>query len=241
MRRALRVSQIIGWVAIAVFFGSMTYAVWGAGKRLDRLESSLGATNGKVQALVQDVTDSVDDNYYELKAQAETTTVILKRVSDLLLDVRSHLFSGKDTRGEEVVGIVPQVRLLLSEGTALTAGMQQEIHRLSSTANDTLKPLEKTLSNLADLSATLDQEVKSGSPKAQRTVELLSQTLVDLDKMLEDPHVAGILSNADAATQHVASSMESIDIGLRPWRQKAALLKSIFLKALGLFRITYGL
>lgn len=59
--------------------------------RLNRAEVSLGETTRQLRALIKDSKDSLDDNYYDVKAQVETTTVILRSLSETVEEVNKKL------------------------------------------------------------------------------------------------------------------------------------------------------
>lgn len=210
-------------------------------QRLDRLEEGLTATNSHVngvltasEKLIANVNASAEDNYWEMKAQANTMTVILKDTSDLIRDFRAHLFGGRDTQGTDITGLVTEARGLLADGRALTRSLQYDLHEVMTTANQDLKTLDTALANIAQLIATLDRQVEDGSPLAQQTVISLNKAIEDFDKLLTNEDIMATL-------EHVHGSMESVDIMMRPWRERASALKTIIQKAIGLFKITWSL
>jgi ABC-type transporter Mla subunit MlaD len=212
----------------------------GVNDRLDRLENGLANTNSHVngvldqtQALVKDAKDSLDDNYWEMKAQANSTTVILRDTSDLIHDFRVNLFGGKDTQGAQQTGLMVEARGLLVDARSLTKSLQDDLHKVMTTTDKDLQTLDQTLGNIASLTNTLESQIKEGGPEARKTVASLNQAIIDLDKLLADEHIKSTLA-------HVDSSAESVDIMMRPWRARAGLLKIVLQKAVGIFKIAWA-
>jgi hypothetical protein len=69
----------------------------------------------------------------------------------------------------------------------------------------------------------------------------LAQAVKDFDALLADPHVQEILANTAKTSDHIAESAKSVDIALRPWRQKANQLKMILGKLAGMLKVVWSL
>jgi hypothetical protein len=97
-----------------------------------------------------------------------------------------------------------------------------------------LDPLAAALRGITVLEATLNEQIKAGSPKVQATLEALTKAIADTDKLIASDDIRQTLS-------HVEHSAESIDIALMPLRKKLSLLKSVVEKALGMVKFTFPL
>lgn len=126
--------------------------------------------------------------------------------------------------------------------TDLREGLKPLLSDVDSTlkqATVTLKPLEATLADADTLVRTLNRELADGSSHANATLQDLDQTVQQLNTLLADPNVTATLAHLAGASNHLEQSAESIDLALRPWREKAHLLKSVIGKALGLLKLTF--
>lgn len=185
-------------------------------------------------SLLKDVKDSADDNYWDVKATLGSVATTAHDMDDFVLDFRAALMGGKDSHGIPQSGLIEEARLLLYDGRKLAQDMDASLKRLTDSGDAVLKPLATTLQNIASLTQTLDTEVKTSSPKARETADQLTKALADLDKLFADPNIQKSLA-------HVEDSTESIAAGLRPWREKAHLLKTVLGKAIEFIKFTIKL
>jgi hypothetical protein len=94
------------------------------------------------------------------------------------------------------------------------------------------------LENTSSLIQTLQEQVKAGSPEAIKTIQAATKSLDDLDKILANPSIKTTLDSTAKTSVSIAGSAESVDIALRPLREKARLLKVVLLKTLEVLKIT---
>jgi hypothetical protein len=123
----------------------------------------------------------------------------------------------------------------------LRAGLQPlmaDADRTVRQATATLKPLEATLADADALVQTLNRELEEGSPHAAATLQDLDGTVVRLNALLDDLDISAALAHVAGASSHLEESAASIDLALRPWREKAHLLKTVIEKAAGLLKFT---
>jgi methyl-accepting chemotaxis protein len=186
--------------------------------RLDAVGDKLDVRDKQVGALLEHA-----DNYLnsdDVLANLETTTVILKTVSDIVTRV------DKQT--------LPQVETLFSNAGQLLKGIQADADKLT----DDATPLKTALTNVATLLESLNQQVKEGGPQVAETAKRLQQVLADTDKLLADPKLTETLSNVDDTTKNISETTKSVDIYLRPLRAKFSLLKTAINKALDMVKFT---
>ena len=208
-------------------------------QRIDPTIADLRATNQQAKNLLKDVQDSLDDTYYDYKASIASATVASRSSAELIEDLRANLMGGKDTRGNLRSGILPEVQATVADIRRTAVGLESDLHQLAQSTDQALVPLNRTLQNVAALTATLDKEVQAGSPKAIETLASINRSVEDFDHILADPNIQQILASSAATSEHLSESAKSIDIAMRPWREKAQLLKTVLTKALGLFKFAW--
>jgi hypothetical protein len=173
-------------------------------------------------------------------ASGESVTASKETVA-LIKDVRPRV----NTVLDESAATLHAARETITEAHSmiidLRAGLQPLMKDADETvrqATATLKPLETTLADADSLVRTLDREVAEGSPHAVATLQDLDGTVVRLNALLDNPDVSATLAHVAGASVHLEESAASIDLALRPWREKAHLLKTVIEKVTGLLKFT---
>jgi hypothetical protein len=190
---------------------------------MDNIQATTLAARTLIETVSRDYKDGDQGLYWDIAAMLAASTASSRVTEEMLEDIRTALMGGADTRGNLHQGVFPLCSLLIQD-------LRRDLDRLTGSADATLKPLQSALANLAELTATLDLQVRKASPQAQHTIELLNQSLAELDTLLADPNIQKTLA-------HVEDSTESVDIALRPWRQRASLLKTILSKVAGMIKV----
>lgn len=113
-------------------------------------------------------------------------------------------------------------------------------NQLLVTANSTLLPLKESLDNIDRLTKLAADQLAAGSPLAMKTVTDLDRAVDDFAKLLEDKNIKATIANIAGTSGHLDGAAESIDDALRPWRQRAALLKTIVRKAFDMLKLTFS-
>jgi ABC-type transporter Mla subunit MlaD len=190
------------------------------------------------------LTSKVQGTMGAMTASAGQSVLASKEIVATLKDLHPRANAVLD----ESLASLQEAHATLKAATSLVRAMQTDLGTLTAnangvltTANQTLAPLQSALTSIADLTKTLDEQVRAGSPLAAQTVTDLDGAVKDLDKLIADPNIAAALANVAGATKHLDGSAESIDIALRPWREKANMLKTIVSKAFGLLKLTFPL
>lgn len=197
-------------------------------QRLDGMAREMSGTNQAFRDLIKDLKDSADDNYYDVKASAQTTATILRQTSDLIADFRAQSLGGKDAHGVEQTGTVPLVNGLVAELKTSVQGVTADVHSLTQNTGEVTTALKSDLTDLDALIKTLDQQIKDGSPKVVATIESLRKTIDDADTLLQPGIDAeGNPTGVAGIIYHTDESMKSIDIALRVLREKLALAKRV--------------
>jgi hypothetical protein len=231
---ALRAAKILVCVMVAGLVGVTAYQVATLPKTLSPsiqvLGSRLDARDRQIGEILQSVKKvadfySSDAFMYDVYANTETTTVLLHEAQQVVHEVRTKT--------------LPEVDGLLTESTALLHSMQTDLHGLLGEEVPTsVRALNGDLEALAALVQTLDTQVKAGSPEAFKTIAKINKGLDDADALLSDPDVKATLANVNKATGHTASALETVDIVMKPWRERVGMLKLILGKAFGMLKLT---
>ena len=61
----------------------------------------------------------------------------------------------------------------------------------------------------------------------------------DFAKLLEDKNIQATIANIAGTSTHLDGAAESIDDALRPWRERAGMLKTIVSKAFDMLKLTF--
>jgi hypothetical protein len=112
-------------------------------------------------------------------------------------------------------------------------------NQLLITANSTLLPLKNSLDNIDRLTKLAADQLAAGSPKVQQTMTDLDRAVDDFAKLLEDKNIQATIANIAGTSGHLDGAAESIDDALRPWRQRAGMLKTIVSKAFDMLKLTF--
>lgn len=232
MQKALYLS-LMALVAVLVFEVLWLPHYVGARvqQRLDPVLTEASTTIKESHAFVKDLHASWDDLYWDIKASVESATASSKETYEMVADVHAHLTGGKDSRGITRVGLLPQITDSVVAIQSLTKSLQADLHQVAQSSNDTLKPLQVILENIARLSDDLDKQVKSSSPQISETITELNKSFHDLDTLLADPNIQKTIS-------HVEGTAETVDIAMAPLRKKAKLAMVILTHALNLVKFT---
>jgi ABC-type transporter Mla subunit MlaD len=140
-----------------------------------------------------------------------------------------------------------QLHDLLASSKTLVDGLKTDVDSLASKAGgdlDALRPdleaLKPVLVNLATLEKDLDDQIKVGGPKLLATIDAMSGTINDVDRILAGEDIKAIVGNTAKTTAEMLRSAESIKMALEPLRQKLSLLKIIINKAITLITQAAG-
>jgi phage-related tail protein len=176
---------------------------------------SLRKASGEVAKAAPEIAQAAKDASKQSVEASRQATVAAKETTALIVEARGTV--------KEVTALVKDLRNLVQEG-------QKDLGRLTRSTDDVLKPLAGTMRNIEKLAGTLEQEIAAGGPKARETFEALTKAILDFDKLLADENLAKILANVEGSTK-------SIDMALRPWRERAHALKIILTKIAGIMKI----
>lgn len=227
MNYAVQVTRIIMFLSIAVFFTCSTVQIARLpaelSKRIDPVIDRVHQRDDQIKTILKDVSDTMEDNYWDTKANVETTTVILRDVSEITKALRSDLLP-------DLIDAVKGLR-------SLTKEIENDARILSASGNETIKATTGLVYQLNSLTAQLEVEIKQGSPKALQTIETIDKLLVDIDKHINNPDLYAITNNVKDITGNTAEITKTVDIATRPLREKTKLVKLILLRLIGMIRI----
>ena len=98
--------------------------------------------------------------------------------------------------------------------------------------------VQAPLQRLDHLLATADAQLAANGQVTQKTLQDIAGAARDLDVLFADPNVSATLAHVAGTSEHLEESAKSIDIAMRPWREKASMLKTVISKALDLLKFT---
>ena len=134
--------------------------------------------------------------------------------------------------------LLTEARGSLHEATELERALRQDLDRISGTADATVAAAQAPLQQLDHFLATADAQLAANGQVTQKTLQDIAGAARDLDVLFADPDVATTLAHVAGTSEHLEESAKSIDIAMRPWREKASMLKTVISKALDLLKFT---
>jgi len=180
------------------------------------------------------LTSDVLGAFGSINKAAGQSEIASKKTTEMIDDVRPRVVLILDHTADDL----NKAGALLDSARSLVDGMSKDAHALLVTANgaagnagDAVKRLAVLIDRIDALTLQLQGELKEGSQKAAQTARELNDALDTLNKLLADPGVAKTLAHVEGATGHLEESAKSVDMAMRPWREKAHLLKTIVQKA----------
>jgi intracellular sulfur oxidation DsrE/DsrF family protein len=176
----------------------------------------------QLKGILKSVGELVNETHYDNRASAETVTVILRDVAELVRETRQ---------------VLPEVVVTIREAKVLMASINEDAAALSGAGVQSMQSVQTMLAAAETAVEGLDVEVKAGGKVTRKAVEDLDKALLSLDLVLADPNITATLGHVRQSSENLAESTKSVDIALRPLREKAKLLKIILLRALGMIRI----
>lgn len=216
------------FLSITVFFAYFTIQLNKApgfiASRVDPVIERVKQRDEQIKSILKNANDLVEENYWDTKANVETTAVILRDVSEITRTLRQELLP-------ELVETVKGFRLLVKE-------IDNDVQVLSASGNETIKATTDLVRQLDSLTAELEVQVKQGSPKILQTVESIDRVIVDIDKHISNPDLYAITNNVKDITGNTAEITKTVDIATRPLREKVKLIKIVLLRIMGMIRIT---
>ena len=178
--------------------------------------------------------------YWDIQQMIYNSTASSRQTEEFIEDLRANILGGRDTRGVEHEGVIPAATGLLSSLKDTSNHFRTDLDKLSDSADGALKPLKSALENVAGLSADLEKQMAAGGDVAG-TFHQLDLAVGNVNTLIEDPNIQKILANSADTSQHLAESAKSVDLAMRPWRERAHFLKTILLKAIGMVKFVYPL
>ena len=191
--------------------------------RVDPVIERVKQRDEQIKSILKNTNDLVEENYWDTKANVETTAVILRDVSEITRTLRQQLLP-------ELVETVKGFRSMIKE-------IEYDVQVLSASGNETIKATADLVRQLDSLTAELEVQVKQGSPKVLQTVESIDKVLVDIDKHINNPDLYAITNNVKDITGNTAEITKTVDITTRPLREKVKLIKIVLLRIMGMIRI----
>lgn len=180
----------------AWFFVASQSALTGAhlNERLDRADKALGETHDKLQALIQDGKDSLDDNYDDMRAQVETTSVILRSLSETVDAVNGKLLPA-------ATAAVNNLGSAASNGADAARSLRGAVDQLG-VVSAALKVDAEAAKPTIDGATTLLSTLNTGSGQA---LDRMSATISDTDELVKAARP--IEAHVEAGTKSVAETL----------------------------------
>ena len=218
-----------------------TAEITAAARNTSAATAELRGLVAQVRSDYHDPKDPTRGLYWDAAASLESSAQASRDTEELIADLRVALVGGRDSRGAVHEGVFPLAELLLGDARTLIQGMKADADALTKDAGAPLDSMKAALDNVGRLAADLDKAVRDGDPKAGQIANDLHTALGHLDALIADPNIKTTLAHTAGASGHLEEAAASVDLALRPLREKAHLLKVVLERALGLIKFTYPL
>jgi hypothetical protein len=241
--KVLLICRVAVAVAAGVLLVILVFAalqLWPVAQRVNQASATLLDCKGHAACLPSEVLATVGS----LKAMAGAGAKAAPEVAQAAKDASRYSVEASKQASEtaqEAKALLTDLRGLVGDLRATTNGLQTDLAQLTASADGALAPLADALKKIGALTDTLNDQIKTGSPKATQTFDSLNRAIADFSKLLEDPNIQAILASSAKTSDHLANSAESLDIAMRPWRERAHLLKTILEKAAGMIKLVIPL
>lgn len=216
------------FLSIAAFFACFTVQLSRTPEfiayRVDPIVDRLKQRDDQIKAILKNANDTIEENYWDTKANVETTAVILRDVSEITKTLRQDFLP-------ELTETVKGFRLLAKD-------IGRDVNALSYSGNESIKATTDLIKQLESLAGELESQVKQGSPKVFQTIESMDSLIADIDKHVNNPDLYAITNNVKDITGNTAEITKTVDIATRPLREKVKLIKIVLLRIIGMIRIT---
>ncbi len=209
---------------------------------LGNINASSGAAKTLIEMLQRDYYDPANPTagwYWDVTAMIESSTTASRSSEEFVEDLRAAILGGKDTKGVMHEGVMPAVEGLLGSLKSTSDHLRDDLDRLTGDTSGALKPLKAALQNVANLTDDLDKQLKDGGGVAG-TFRQLDLAVANVNVLLEDPNIQKILKDSSKITGSLADSAETLEIAVRPCREKANQLKLILGKLVGLVKFVHA-
>ncbi len=232
--KALVVSRCLMYLSATAMFAVLSYQASGISARLDRWETAIAVpiqardkqvsdVLGEVARVAKTGREFLDDSYYDAQSSSIKTAVVMTNVEEITTQIRDSLLPRMNN-------ILTNTDALLLSATTVVKTMNEDAEKLGPEVLATTKSLNNLLQ-------TLEKEIHEGSPEVTKTAKQLTATLGTLDNLLSGDGSA-ILHNTANITNHTGEITESIDMALRPLREKKSLFRRILSVLLGMVKVT---
>ena len=227
--RGSRIANALGVVVQLALATFLIVLIWCMIDLRHFIEYNVGprliARDNQVQQFLSTADRTSRDNAVNLSQTLTNLRALTGDADDAVEQVTAALLDDKNGLLPRSNALVGQLNQAVMDADIATKTLNTEIASTGATTRATLEPLRQDLANIVGVILTAQTQIHTTGTASTDTLRSLDKALIDADTLISDPQI-------HEAIQHTNASMESIDIALRPWRKKAALLKLILEKML---------
>lgn len=227
MNTLVQIVRVLMLLSVAVFFSFLTIQLNSApafvSSRLDPIIERIKQRDDQIRLILKNANDVIEENYWDTRANVETTAVILRDVSEITKSLRQD--------------VIPEMRETVKGFRNLVKEIESDVHLLSASGNETIKATTDLVRQLDSLTEELELQINQGSPKVFGTIASIDRLIVDIEKHINNPDLYAITHNVKDITSNTAEITKTVDITTRPLREKVKLIKEILLRLIGMIRI----
>lgn len=224
MTKVSEVFKHINRLLLAIFIGVLIWCVIGIKMFTEReLVPRLNARDAQVASLLKTVDVTSRQNADNLSQTLTNLRALTGDADDSLEQITNALLDDKFGILPRAGAVLDSLNVTVQDLDKSTLVLNSEIEKTGLDVREQLKPLSGALDDVSGLLEAATAQIQINGHASADTLTSLNRALADADRVVADPHIQQTLA-------HVDSSMESIDIALKPWRKKATLLKLILTK-----------
>jgi len=189
------------------------------------LRTRLLARDNQIAHVLETLDSTSKDHAAKIDVPLTNLRALTGDADDSLEQITMALLDDKFGLVPRATAMIDSFNVVAMDADKATVTLNQEIVSTGAETRQQLKPLSQALTDLDGLIQMAQAEIARNGAASASTITALNKAVVDADTLVSDPAIQQTL-------QHIDNSTESIDIALRPWRKKAALLKIILEKIL---------
>jgi len=223
----VQIARASMFASIAVFFVFLTLQIEKVpvfiSSKVDPVIDRVKQRDDQIRLILKNANDVIEENYWDTKANVQTTAVILRDVSEITKSLRQD--------------VIPEMRETVKGFRSLVKEIESDVRLLSASGNETIKATTDLVRQLDSLTEELELQINQGSPKVFGTIASIDRLIVDIEKHINNPDLYAITHNVKDITSNTAEITKTVDITTRPLREKVKLIKEILLRLIGMIRI----
>lgn len=187
---------------------------------LNTVQPMLNKQSASITALLNTVNETSSFNSKKLDIMATNIVALTGDADDAIEQIRGALVDDKFGVLPQASELIVSANRVVNDADKVTDTLNTSIAATAAKAQDALAPVPDTLADAQSLLEAGTVQLHINGVASAALLGSLDKTVKDGDALVSDPEIKETIA-------HVDSSVDSIDIALKPWRKRVTLLKQI--------------